>query len=71
MLDLIVGQQHIPTVETEMLQAIRYSAMAYVARHKGEVRLLCFSLALAAVVGSATNIEDFISGFLNGSSSVS
>ena len=71
MLDLIVvRQQCIPRVETEMLQAIRYSAMAYVARHKGEVRILCFLLALAAVVGSAASIEDFINGFLDGSSSV-
>ena len=54
-----------------MLRAIPNSAMAYVATHKGEVRLLCFLLALAAAVSSATNVENFIGGFLNGSSSVS
>ena len=53
-----------------MLQAICKSLVDYVASHKAEVRFLCFLLALAVVVASASNIEDFINGLLDGGSAV-
>lgn len=50
--------------ETKMLQSVRDTIEAYVTSHKAEARLLCFMLALAVVVSSASSIEDFINGFL-------
>lgn len=53
-----------------MRQSIRNRVLTYVARHKVEVRFFCLLIALAVVVGSAANIEDFINGFLDDGASV-
>lgn len=57
-------------MEQRMRQSIRNRVLTYVARHKVEVRFFCLLIALAVVVGSAANIEDFINGFLDDGASV-